>query len=121
MFATVGYDKLPRHDDTVVFGHEFSGQVVEYGRDTHRRWKTGTPVVAMPMCRNGRDVQIVGSSTQVPGAYSEQIVVQESMTFAVPNGLPPAHAALTEPMAVAWHAVRHAKILIDPTSAATVP
>ena len=30
--------------------------------------------------------------------------------FAVPNGLPPELAALTEPMAVGWHAVRRAEI-----------
>ncbi|MGW4126511.1 zinc-binding dehydrogenase [Nocardia sp. NPDC004711] len=110
MAATVGYHQMPRHEDKVVFGHEFCGEVVEYGRDTRRRWKPGTPVVAMPMCRNGKDVQIIGTSTQVPGGYAEQIVVQESMTFAVPNGLPAAHAALTEPMAVAWHAVRRSRI-----------
>ncbi|OBI41686.1 zinc-binding dehydrogenase [Mycobacterium colombiense] len=110
MAATVGYDQMPRHEDKVVFGHEFCGEVVEYGPDTRRRWKAGTPVVAMPMCRDGRDVQFIGASTQVPGGYAEQIVVQESMTFEVPNGLPAAHATLTEPMAVAWHAVRRSRI-----------
>ena len=110
MAATVGYDQMPRRDDDVVFGHEFCGEVVEYGRDTRRRWKPGTPVVAMPMCRDGGTVQIIGSSTQVPGGYGEQIVVQESIAFAVPNGLPAAHAALTEPMAVGWHAVRRSRI-----------
>jgi threonine dehydrogenase-like Zn-dependent dehydrogenase len=110
MAATVGYDQMPRWDDDVVFGHEFCGEVVEYGPHTRHRWKAGTPVVAMPMCRDGRDVQFIGASTQLPGGYAEQIVVQESMTFAVPNGLPAEHAALTEPMAVAWHAVRRSRI-----------
>lgn len=110
MAVTVGYDQMPRHADKVVFGHEFSGEVVEYGPDTRRRWKPGSAVVAMPMSRNGRDVQFIGASTQVSGGYAEQIVVQESMTFEVPNGLSAAHAALTEPMAVAWHAVRRSRI-----------
>lgn len=45
-----------------------------------------------------------------PGAYAERVLVQESMTFAVPNGLPADVAALTEPMAVAWHAVRRGDV-----------
>ena len=35
---------------------------------------------------------------------------QESMMLPVPNGLPPDVAALTEPMAVAWHAVRRGEV-----------
>uniref|UniRef100_UPI0028B2038F zinc-binding dehydrogenase n=1 Tax=Mycolicibacterium sp. TaxID=2320850 RepID=UPI0028B2038F len=43
-------------------------------------------------------------------AYAEQVLVQAAMTFAVPNGLPLDIAALTEPMAVALHAVRRSEI-----------
>ena len=45
-----------------------------------------------------------------PGAYAEQVLVQESLMMAVPNGLPADVAALTEPMAVAWHAVRRGEV-----------
>src|SRR5262249_10889031 len=37
-------------------------------------------------------------------------MVEESLMFAVPNGLAPDVAALTEPMAVAWHAVRRGEV-----------
>jgi threonine dehydrogenase-like Zn-dependent dehydrogenase len=51
-------------------------------------------------------VHAIGLSAAAPGAYAEQLVVQESLTVPVPNGVPPELAALTEPMAVGWHAVR---------------
>jgi threonine dehydrogenase-like Zn-dependent dehydrogenase len=105
--AAVGY-QMTRQD--VVLGHEFVGEVAEYGRRTQRRWKSGTPVVALPIRRNGQDAHCIGVSAHAPGSYAEQLVVQESVTFPVPNGLPAEHAALTEPMAVGRHAVRCSRI-----------
>jgi threonine dehydrogenase-like Zn-dependent dehydrogenase len=63
-------------------------------------------VVALPLLRRGKDVHGIGLSAAAPGAYAEQLVVQESLTVPVPNGVSPELAALTEPMAVGWHAVR---------------
>lgn len=56
--------------------------------------------VAMPVCRHGRDPLLVGVSPLAPGAYAEQVVVQEAVAFAVPNGLSAENAALTEPLSV---------------------
>ena len=55
----------------------------------------------------------IGLSASAPGAYAEQVVVEESLMFKLPNGLSPEVAVLTEPMAVAWHAVRRAEINKD--------
>jgi threonine dehydrogenase-like Zn-dependent dehydrogenase len=52
----------------------------------------------------------VGLSAHAPGAYAEQLLVQESLMMPVPNGLAPEAAALTEPMAVAWHAVQRGEV-----------
>src|SRR6185295_18081674 len=71
---------------------------------------TGSPVVALPMVRGPHGVDPVGLSAHSPGAYAEQVIAQESLTLAVPNGLAPDVAALTEPMAVAWHAVRRGEV-----------
>lgn len=109
MSASVGYD-APRRSDEIVYGHEICGEVVEYGPDTHRRWEPGSLVVSMPMIRNGRTPHILGTSTGANGAYAEQIVVQESFSYGVPDGIPAESAALTEPMAVGWHAVRKSRI-----------
>ena len=110
LFAAVGITDVPRHDEPIVFGHEICGEVAEYGPDTRRRWKPGTLVVAMPMRKDVDGPRFPGSSATATGAYADQIVVQESMTFPVPNGLSGEHAVLTEPSAVGWHAVRRSRI-----------
>jgi threonine dehydrogenase-like Zn-dependent dehydrogenase len=109
--AEIGYGGLMRSDQEVVFGHEFCGEVVEHGPKTRKTISTGTPVVAFPLVR-GRDgaVHPTGLSAHAPGAYAEQLLVEQSLAFAVPNGLEPTLAALTEPMAVAWHAVRRGEV-----------
>lgn len=110
MAVATGYEGFMRSDQSVVMGHEFCGEIVDYGPKTRRRWKPGTRVVAMPILRQGRVPQLTGLSVAAPGGYAEQVLVQESMTFPVPNGLSAEHAALTEPMAVARHAVRKSRV-----------
>jgi threonine dehydrogenase-like Zn-dependent dehydrogenase len=110
MAARAGYDRLGRSDEPVVFGHEFSGEVAEYGPGCKREVPTGTPVVALPMIRGPEGVDAVGLSVHAPGAYADQLLAEESLTLPVPNGLAPEVAALTEPMAVAWHAVRRGEV-----------
>jgi threonine dehydrogenase-like Zn-dependent dehydrogenase len=108
--SAIGYHDVMRPADSVVMGHEFSGRVLDYGPGTRRAWASGTPVVSLPMIRMGEQVQMTGLSPKAPGAYAERLLVQESLTMEVPNGLDPATAALTEPMAVAWHAVRRSSV-----------
>jgi threonine dehydrogenase-like Zn-dependent dehydrogenase len=105
-----GYDRFGRSSQPVVFGHEFSGEVAEFGPGCKRAVPTGTPVVALPLIRWAQGVDTVGLSVHAPGAYAEQLLAQESLMLAVPNGLAPDVAALTEPMAVAWHAVRRGEV-----------
>jgi threonine dehydrogenase-like Zn-dependent dehydrogenase len=110
MAARAGYDRFGRSGEQVVFGHEFSGQVAEHGPGCRRSLATGTPVVAVPLIRGGGGVDTVGLSAHAPGAYAEQLLVEESLMMPVPNGLAPGMAALTEPMAVAWHAVQRGEV-----------
>jgi threonine dehydrogenase-like Zn-dependent dehydrogenase len=105
-----GYDRFGRSSQEIVFGHEFSGEVAEYGPGCERAVPTGTSVVALPLVRGARGVDTVGLSAHAPGAYAEQLIAQESLMLPVPNGLPADVAALTEPMAVAWHAVRRGEV-----------
>jgi threonine dehydrogenase-like Zn-dependent dehydrogenase len=110
VMAESGYDAFMRSNQQVVFGHEFCGEVVDYGPGTRKNLRPGTPVVALPLLRRGKEVHGIGLSTMAPGAYAEQLVVEQSLTLPVPNGLPPEMAALTEPMAVGWHAVRRGEV-----------
>jgi threonine dehydrogenase-like Zn-dependent dehydrogenase len=106
----VGMSGMMRLAQPVVMGHEFSGRVREYGPKTRRRIPEGAAVVAVPILLRDGKSDFVGLSQTAPGAYAERIVVQESMTFPVPNGFSVETAALTEPMAVAYHAVRKSGI-----------
>src|SRR3954449_3071877 len=108
--AEIGYPDLMRSEDQVVMGHEFSGRVASYGRRTRGRIDIGAPVVALPLIRmNGRG-HAIGLAAAAPGGYAEQVVVEESLMFPVPDGLDPVMAALTEPMAIGWHAVRRGDV-----------
>jgi len=60
--------------------------------------------------KGDQQVDMVGLSMHAPGAYAEQLLVNESLMMPVPNRLSPDIAALTEPMAVGWHAVRRGEV-----------
>lgn len=110
LMARSGYRALMDPAKDVVFGHEFSAEVIDHGPRTPKRLKPGTPVVSVPMMRRGATIDAIGLSEYTPGAYAERLVVQEAMTMPVPNGLSAEMAALTEPMAVGWHAIRRAEM-----------
>jgi threonine dehydrogenase-like Zn-dependent dehydrogenase len=110
VLVEAGYDGFMRSDQQVVFGHEFCGEVADYGPRSRKKVATGTPVVALPLRRRGDEMHAIGLSAATPGAYAEHVVVEESLMFALPNGLPPDLGVLTEPMAIGRHAVRRAEI-----------
>lgn len=109
--SEVGYDHFMRSDQEVVLGHEFVGEVVEYGPGCRKRWSPGSRVVALPFRRDeSGDTQLTGLSARAPGAFAEYLLVDESVTMPVPDGLATDLAALTEPLAVGYHAVRRSEI-----------
>jgi threonine dehydrogenase-like Zn-dependent dehydrogenase len=110
VLAEAGYDGFMRSEQRVVLGHEFYGELADYGPKTRKRLPTGTPVVALPLLRRGEDVHAIGLSAAAPGGYAQQLVIEESLMLAVPNGLAADVAALTEPMAIGWHAVCRAEV-----------
>jgi threonine dehydrogenase-like Zn-dependent dehydrogenase len=110
VLAAAGYDGFMRAQQRVVLGHEFVARVAGYGPKTRGKIAVGARVVALPLLRRGPEVHAIGLSAWAPGAYAEQVVVQEPLMFEVPNGLGDDVAALTEPMAVAWHAVQRAEM-----------
>jgi threonine dehydrogenase-like Zn-dependent dehydrogenase len=110
LMARTGYHGVMRSTEEVVFGHEFCGEVIDHGPGSEKKLKAGTRVCALPMLRQGDAIDLVGLSPRAPGAYAERVVVGESMMVPVPNGLSAELAALTEPMAVAWHAVRRGEV-----------
>ncbi len=110
LLARVGYERFPSSSDAVVVGHEICGEVLDHGPGCDRKVKPGTRVVAQTLLRNGADIDMVGLSARATGGYAERMLLQEATLVPVPNGLSPELAALTEPMAVGWHAVRRSDI-----------
>jgi len=108
--AEMGYAGAMRSSQEVILGHEFSGRVAEYGPGCRKRTPEGSPVVAFPLIRRDREVHPIGLSAHAPGAYAEQVLVEESLMWPVPNGFSAELAALTEPLAVGWHAVRRGEV-----------
>lgn len=98
---------LDPHAD-IVFGHEFCAEVVDYGPGTERVITPGTAVCALAMNFDGQDVEGVGYSNRYNGAFADYFILTESLLLPVTNGLSSDIAALTEPMAVAVHAVAKA-------------
>src|SRR5712671_6184524 len=97
----------------IVMGHEFCAEVVDYGPQTPKHLKPGTRVCAMPVLIRSTGVEAVGYSNENPGGYGELMRLTEMLLLEVPNGLSTERAALTEPMAVGYHAVQMARLLPD--------
>jgi threonine dehydrogenase-like Zn-dependent dehydrogenase len=108
--AKAGYDRFARSSQAIVYGHEFCGEVTDHGPECRKSTRPGTRVVALPMLRGPGGLDMVGLSIDAPGAYAEQMLVEESLMMPVPADLSTDVAALTEPMAVGWHAVRRGEV-----------
>jgi L-iditol 2-dehydrogenase len=94
-------------------GHEAAGEVAAVG-EAVTRVRPGDrvtlhPLIYRPDPATGRVVrQMIGIN--LPGAYAEYTVVPETNVYPIPDSLPYTTAALTEPTAVALHAVGLARI-----------
>jgi L-iditol 2-dehydrogenase len=104
-----GYDE--RRPPPLILGHEASG-VATTGRLAGRR-VTVNPLVtcqSCDMCLDGRSHlcasrQIISMMPR-PGAFAELLRIPEQNLVEVPDGLDDTRAALAEPIAVSYHAVR---------------
>jgi threonine dehydrogenase-like Zn-dependent dehydrogenase len=94
----------------IVMGHEFCAELVDFGPETQRKLKPGARVCAMPVLLKATGVETVGYSNDNPGGYGEYMRLTERLLLEVPNGLSTERAALTEPMAVGYHAVQKARM-----------
>jgi threonine dehydrogenase-like Zn-dependent dehydrogenase len=94
----------------IVMGHEFVGEVIDYGPGSRRPVKPGRRVTSIPMVRMGpgpADIGIVGYQNELPGGFGEYMILDEDLLLEVPNGLDDDLAALVEPLAVG---LEHARV-----------
>jgi len=116
-----------------VLGHEVAARVTDVGPSV-RRVKAGDRVAVSPWlpcevrglppcdrCKSG-DLSLcdnftrgalapgihAGNCRDVPGGYSDRMIAHESMCFPIPDDVTDEQAALSDPFAVALHAIRKA-------------
>ena len=93
-----------------VFGHEFCAEILDHGPGSPKALKAGARVVSMPLVLTATGVEALGFSNNLPGGFSERMLLSEAMLLEVPNGLPTDKAAMTEPFAVGLHAVEKGQL-----------
>ena len=101
---------FPSSREPLVFGHEFCAEILDYGPGCRKKLKPGTRVVSQSVIRIGDHIELQGLTTGVTGGYAERMLMQEVTMLPVANDLSSDLAALTEPMAVAFHAVKRSEI-----------
>ena len=93
-YAGLDLDKL------FVPGHEYVGEVVDYGPGSRRPVKPGRRVTSVPIMRQSGAHSVVGYHNDCPGGFGEYMLLDEDLIMEVPAGLDDDRAAITEPLAV---------------------
>lgn len=83
-----------------VPGHEFVGEVVDYGTGSKRPVKPGRRVTSVPIMRQQGAHAVIGYSHECPGGFGEFMLLDEDMLIEIPSDLDDDLAAMTEPLAV---------------------
>ena len=83
-----------------VPGHEFVGEVIDYGPGSLRPVRPGRRVTSVPIMRSAGSHAVIGFSHDCPGGWGELMLLDENALMEVPDGLDDDRAALTEPLAV---------------------
>lgn len=94
----------------IVLGHEFVGEVVDFGPAADRRLAPGSIVTSIPYLDTPDGPQLVGLSPAATGGLADLMVLDESRLVSVPDGVQVEHAALAEPLAVGLHAAGAAEM-----------
>ena len=113
MHAYLGHDE--RRPAPLILGHEVAGRVAGTGRRV-----TVNPLVTCgrcAACRNGRDNlcphrQIISMPPR-EGGFAQAVAIPERNLVDVPDDVSAEAAALAEPIACGWHAVRLARTHLD--------
>ena len=112
MHAYLGHDE--RRPAPLILGHEVCGTIVG-GNGVGQRVAVNPLVTCgtCPACREGRDNlcpdrQIISMPPR-EGGFAESVAIPERNSVRLPPGMAPDRAALAEPIACGWHAVRLAR------------
>lgn len=110
MHAYIGHDPR-RQPPSLIMGHEAAG-VVQTGARAGQR-VTINPLVACGTCRAcvaGEDnlcpERSLLSLPPAQGCFADMVAIREENLISIPDGVSYDQAALAEPLACGWHAVR---------------
>lgn len=117
--------KTGRRIPPIVMGHEAAGEIAAVGKDVEG-WREGDRVTfdstiycghcpyclrgQINLCDNRRVLGVSCAEYRQPGAFAEYVAVPARILYRLPDELPFDKAAMTEPVAIAAHAVRRSRI-----------
>ncbi len=93
----------------VVPGHEYVGEVIDYGPDSRRPVKAGRRVTSVPVMRSADGHAVIGFSHECPGGWGELMLLDENALIEIPSDLDDDMAAMTEPLAVGLEHARRGR------------
>ncbi|MDL9947219.1 alcohol dehydrogenase catalytic domain-containing protein [Gordonia sp. ABSL11-1] len=106
----------PYKSAPAVLGHEFSGTIIDSGTAV-TRFSHGDLVCSAAFAHCGRCGDCADGATNLcrnklnlshldwTGSFAEYVMLRESMTYRLPEGLDPAAGALVEPLSIGRHAI----------------
>lgn len=92
-----------------VPGHEYVGEVLDYGPGSQRKVKTGRRVTSVPVMRADGAHKVIGYSHECPGGFGELMLLDEDILLEIPDSMPDDHAAMIEPLAVGLEHARRGR------------
>jgi L-iditol 2-dehydrogenase len=108
----------------IVMGHEASGVIVERG-SAAGDWRAGEPVTfdstvwcgecwycrrgEINLCDNRRVLGVSCAEYRRDGAFAQYVAIPHRILYRIPDGVGFHRAAMTEPLSIAFHAVRLAQ------------
>jgi L-iditol 2-dehydrogenase len=117
-----------RRRPPIIMGHEAAGMITKVGENVET-WRPGDRVTfdstiycnACDACRSGQinlcvNRRVFGVSCEgyrQNGAFAEFVAVPQHLLFRLPDSLDYRHAAMVEPLSIAFHAVRRARASAD--------
>jgi threonine dehydrogenase-like Zn-dependent dehydrogenase len=90
----------PRRD--LVMGHEFCGEIEDYGPQTARVLPVGARVTSVPTLFHRGGMAVLGYDNDFPGGFAQRMLLSERLLLRVPDALSTEAAALTEPVSVGF-------------------
>ena len=120
-----------RRQPPIVMGHEAAGTIAQLG-DNVQAWAVGDRVTfdstifcgqcwfcrrgEVNLCGNRRVLGVSCDDYRQHGAFAEYVAVPQHILVRLPDAVSFRHAAMVEPLAIAYHAAHRAEITPDDTA-----